>query len=347
MDARQLSIELKNNIIGHSYIFVATDRYVARAYLKQLQDAVSAGIAPDINVSSFSSKASKHEVQNALKTAPAFSDKRIVIIEGSEYDLQLREFLAEYPKNPEPASVLVLYAETFDKRLSLYRAFASHGKIVEFPRYDFYFIKKWVESKWKEHGLSANDAALSYFANAVGYTNKDSAIDFGYVANEAEKAAFFTWPGSKVTEAGLKKIIHDNTPPPSFGLSDAVLSCNPTEAAKQALALRNEKLPYQKAFGELARAMRNLVATNAGLAEGLSQPEISKVYNLHSYVVQKSVEALRKYKASDAKKALISIRNADFLSKSGYMSQEAALEALVTDLACKSFEFAQAVGDGY
>jgi DNA polymerase III delta subunit len=69
----------------------------------------------------------------------------------------------------------------------------------------------------------------------------------------------------------------------------------------------------------------------------MGQAAIAKEAGIHPYAVKKAIEAMRRYSAVDAKKALVCVQSADRLIKGGIMGPGEALDVLIVDLAGKYF----------
>ena len=156
---RNITADIKSGSFKPVYLLYGSEDYLK----KWLRDRLKKAIVPDgdtMNYSYFEGKApDSKEVAEIADTMPFFADRRLVVIENSQFfKTSADDMLVELVKNIPDTTVLVFIENEVDKRNRLYKAVKEKGYISELNEQSDNDIIKWVVGLLKRENRVMNDA---------------------------------------------------------------------------------------------------------------------------------------------------------------------------------------------
>lgn len=339
MDSSALNKELNMNIISPLYLFIVDDDYIANSYITLMKKKIGEEFI-QLNQNYFEAKKTNPgEVIAACNTLPVLSDKRLVVVRDKNifHHAALCGALIEYIKNPCQSTALIVYTNECDKRVSLYKSFLEHGKIVLFEKLKNEALEQWIKNAFNKRGLKIGRDALHYMIEAGDYNHKESEVDIGYYANEIEKLSLYEPTKKEISLESVKKAFSVNINEDIFKLSDAIIDGDISAAHKQIYKLTYNKTAPQVIIAAIARAVRNICICQSLYEKGKSEVSIAKECGLHPYVVKKSIAVKNRFNVSDGLKSLLVLAKIDVMLKTGLIDADSSLSLLACDIGTKTF----------
>src|SRR5690606_5912467 len=130
MEIKVLEAEIMRGNIHSTYLVVGADAPRRHQAVRLLEEALC---PPDVRewclVKVDGEEASGAEVRDLVSTPPFLGERRVVVVKDAE-KLADAEALVPYVEDPPGFSVLILAAESVDRRQRLLRAIEKHGLVL-------------------------------------------------------------------------------------------------------------------------------------------------------------------------------------------------------------------------
>ena len=154
------------------------------------------------------------------KEFPMMADYRLVIVREAQNVAKIEQ-MAEYAKNPQRKTVLVLCYKhkKLDGRTELFKAINKNGTIFESSKIYDNQLPAYIKDMVSEKKRSINDAAINLLANHIG-------IDLSRISNELDKLENIVPQGKEITIPIIEQYIGISKEYNIFELVSAVIARN-------------------------------------------------------------------------------------------------------------------------
>lgn len=121
------------------------------------------------------------QVISCARRYPMMADRQLVVLKEAQA-MKGIEALSVYCEQPLDSTVfvLVMHGAKLDKRLSLYKAFAKNGTVIDSPALRDYEIQGWILRYFSESGLDISPDAAALLGEYSG-------TDLSKIVSEADK----------------------------------------------------------------------------------------------------------------------------------------------------------------
>lgn len=320
---------LKNGELSPVYFFVGEEQYVLKSALKQLENTVVSDDLREVNLTVLSGGATGAEICTACETFPFLSEKRMVVLEESTFlatqgKSEGEELFLEYLDNPSESTVLVVCATSPDKRKRVYKALTKHT-VVEFDNLSDIELQKWIEKILRSFNIGIEPSALNFL---VEYADPRPEA----LITELEKLSAYKKEGT-VTQKDILTIVTPGNDYNIFKMIDAIMAKN-TKTALELLSglLMNKEEPIY-ILGAISKQYRQLLRIKTLVDEKTPRQEIISLLGLRDFIYKRLENVCAKTAVGKLKKAVDLCFKTDEGLKTGLMFDEAALHALVLQLA--------------
>jgi len=219
----QLSSDIKAGRIAPVYYFTGDDVYRKLETVKKIKQALS----PDeFNyVKEDASSCDMGGLLSLANTAPVFSSRRMIVLNNADkLKKNPMEALAGYVSSPMESTCFVILhndSKKAKKDKAIENSLAETCRIVGFDDLKGPSLSAWVEDKFKEHGLKAEQDALIALEDITG-------ADLCALDSEIEKLSLYVQDRADktLTQQDVLASIGFNKEENPFALSNAVLDCN-------------------------------------------------------------------------------------------------------------------------
>lgn len=274
------------------------------------------------------------------ETLPLMSQKRVVLIRGFKWvestksknlDEAEEKRLIQYLKNFPESCLLVLLAESVDKRKRLTKTITEAGSIYDFCELDERALKAFIEKKVKEAGKTIRSSVINELVSLSGYFHKETEYTLYHLDNDIKKAVAHA-DGQEVLLADISATVAGNLDTNVFALLDDL-----SKGRKQAAF---QMLHHLLLSGENEYLLLSLLCSHFELMLSVKEMEQARYtfaqmkehLGVHEFRIKKAVEFSQRFSLPWLRKILHKSYNVDQQIKSGFLSASLALELLMAQV---------------
>lgn len=271
------------------------------------------------------------------ETLPLMSQKKVVIIRGCKWvestrsknlDEAEEKRLLQYLKNFPDSCLLIILAESVDKRKRLTKTITEVGSIYDFAELDERSLKGFIEKKVKEAGKIIRPAAVNELISLSGYFHKETEYTLYHLDNDIKKAVAHA-DGEEILLADISATVAGNLDTNVFALMDALSKGRKQEAFQllHHLLISGENeyllLSLLCSHFELMLSVKEMGANRYAFAQMKEQLAV------HEFRIKKAIEFSQRFSLSWLRKVLHKSYDVDRQIKSGFLPASLALEMLM------------------
>ena len=266
------------------------------------------------------------DFKNEVQTVSMFADKKLIILEEAFVNQEFKEgFLKNFKKLTDSKDTIVFFeTKQILKSDSLFKFLKKYAQSQEFEFLEGRNLKNWAKKEFTGYQTEIAPEALDKLIDFVG-------SDLWQLSNEIKKLASYKIKG-KIRLEDVELLIRPKIEPEIFKTIDAIASKN----KKQALELIHKHLEKGNnplyLLSMINFQFRNLLIVKDLVEKYQSPYAISKIANLHPYIVKKSCPLSQKFKTDELKKIYQKIFQADLDIKTGKLLPQTALDLLITEI---------------
>lgn len=314
--------DIKMGQLKNVYLLYGTEDYLKRQYRDKLKHAL---VEPDdtMNFSAYEGKdINPKELIDLSETLPFFKEKRMILVENSDFFKNSCDDLAEYMNQVPESTCFVFVEEEVDKRSKLFKAASRAGSAVEFetPKEDM--LVRWILGRIQREGKKITQSVMQLFLSKTG-------SDMENIDKELEKLICYTLDKTEIAAADVEAICTGQTENKIFEMIDAISAKN----QKKALDLYYDLLALKEApmriLFLIARQFQNLLLIKSMSAKGYPAVSIAKTAGMPSFAVQKNLRQAGAFKINQLKEAIEDCGQAEEDVKTGRMADQLAVELLI------------------
>jgi len=278
-------------------------------------------------------KTNLKEINQTIKDESLFSEKKMLIVEYilENKDKEFLENFLDYlkkEKTSESQHAIVFFENDIDEKKllapakKLFKYLSKEKFAQEFKLMTPYQAKNWAKEYLNKYNKKIADNANNELIKNLG-TNLWS------LKNELHKLCHL----SKESEISLELVkdninleIHENI----FALTDSLGK----KDYKTALTLLNEQLQTEFSpeyvLAMIRRQFQQIIQAKIAQDKGKSANDIASEFNLHPFVAKKACAQARQFELNTIKEHLYEINEIEYLSKTGGLELETALEHFIS-----------------
>lgn len=322
---QQLLNDIKNDTYKPVYLLYGDEAYLRLQYKDRLKKAL-VNEDDTMNYSYYQGKdVHVPEVIDLSETMPFLADRRVIILENTDFVKNGNEELAEYISGGVNDTTVIIMVETsVDKRTKLYKTIDKQGRCVCFETQSDETLKKWILGRLKKENKQITGHTLDVFLETVG-------TDMYAISMELEKLLSYTMNRDVITEKDIEDVC-------CVRLANRIFDMIAKIGMKQgseALNMYHELLALKESpFGILAlivRQFNQMLQIEDLLAQRYSQKEIASRVGLSPYIVGKYIPQVKQFTAKEMRVILEKCAKTDYGIKSGHIEAELAVELLIIE----------------
>jgi len=313
------------------YVIAGAERYLANVLVAALRDAARANGIAELNEDKFSAgETSVEKVIAAARTLPMMAKKRFVIVRGadrweSDADVSPLDAIAEYAKDANDATCLVVVGERLDKRKRLVALARKEGFFVECLPLPARELPGFALNQAKIRGHAMDEDAAALVAELAG-------PELGPVVDAIERLSLFVGAKNAITEDAVAACVVRLRTGDAWQLVDAV-GRRDLGASLRLLAdiydPRDRGLPL---LGLLAWSLRQLARVQAEMDAGASADDAARRAGVPPFRVRDITSRARQIRSSETLRWLGVLAETDLALKGSKRPPDAVLEDMLTHL---------------
>ncbi len=267
----------------------------------------------------FADETEPGEIVSEAETLPFLSERRIVVVRRAERYIaeSACKPLLKYIGNPCEFALLLLVADSIDKRCKFYRACDAAGGVVSCPQLQDGEVKLWIREEVKLRDKKIESAAVDALFDRAGKR-------LGDVNNAIQVVCNFVGARTDIRGEDVEIACADVAEEQIWTLTDAIAASD-THAAVRAL---RDLLDMGMSEFQIMGSVNWMLKTAHAIA--VKSPGLSRVKN---YVVRKTTPLAHKLGPERIRRAFSLCMDTEILLRSTHVDRALALELLVVKLA--------------
>lgn len=311
--------DIKAGQLKQAYLLYGEERYLIRQYRDKLKRAL---VAEDdtMNYSAFEGEGINiKEIIDLAETLPFFSERRLILIEGSGLFKKPADELAEYLGGVPETTYFLFVEEEADKRSKMYKALTKMGKAVEFQTQTEETLSRWILGRFRKEGKNITQAAYQLFLSKTG-------TDMGNIDRELEKLICYTMDKETVEVEDVEAVTTEQISNKIFEMVDAIAMHQQKKALDLYYDLLALKEPPMRILYLISRQFRTLVTVKAMMNQGFGNKEIASKAGCPEWAVRKYQSQCRAFSVEQLKQAVRDGVEYEEAVKTGSMNDRLAVE---------------------
>ncbi len=344
---------IKSNEIGRLYLFYGIEEYLIRNYCGQIEKTIVSEDFKLLNKVILNGRISPAQIIENCRTAPVFSDRRLVIVKnsglfkggkkadgedkpgsgakkgkgsaGAKSGDEMADFLKDMPEHV----CLIFIEQEIDKRIKYVDLIEKNGLIVNFEYKKPDDMVGWVIKRLRE---MEHDADPRTAAMIVDYCEQG----MDDVLNELKKLCAYAGDRSQITADDVAKVCTRSVKSRIFDLTDAI-------AAKQtstAISILNDMVvlrePMPRVLFMITRQFRQLIQAKLLIRDGAGKGEIASFFKVPPFIADKLIRQARSFDMESLEGAAARGLELDIAVKTGNLDDRTAVELLIIGSAEKN-----------
>ncbi len=291
------------------YLFEGEDAYFRLRGLNLLKTAFVS--EPTLNFISFGGDVVVSELCSSLDAFPFMSEKRITAVSEFYPDKNELKVLKPYLENPSSDSVLVILNE---KKCEALKKF-DKVLFVDCNRQSADVLVAWIKSECKRNNVTIEPKACDLIVNYC-------LSDMSRIENETHKLIYYVGENGNVTVKDVEENVSQDTEYKIYEMTDYIGRGKYDQALKVVNDLLTKGEPEQKLLVSVYNYYRRLL--HVAISDKTYQ-ELAKDLGVQEFVVKKTAQQASMFKKRALKKAVDTLVQVDFDTKSGNLEQNQAL----------------------
>jgi len=324
---KEIQQDIKSGKFRRLYLFFGEERYLINHWREALISTACGD--SDANLSRIEGKAATADaIAENAEPAPFFADWRVVVIRDSGLFAAGRkdesDKVSEYLKDLPEWAIVIFDENSVDKRGKMYKTANSAGLIYDAATPKENELIRWIGNIFKDRKKAISPASAAMMIRQIG-------SNMALLHTEARKVCDFL--GERV-EVAPEDIVNICTKSTEAGIFDLLAAVGKKQTGA-AIGLYREMLAQKEAplmiLAMLARQFRFAIQCGY-LSASLNQKEIAARLALSPYAVREFVNLSRTMPQAAAIAALRQCLQTDYRIKTGQISDELALEILISNI---------------
>ncbi|MBQ9462996.1 MAG: DNA polymerase III subunit delta [Bacteroidales bacterium] len=332
--ARELVDDARNGIFRPVYLLMGDEPFYPELVCQAIIDNCVDEFGKDFNETiCYGADVTGEQVVTAARRFPMMADRQLVVVKEAQMMKSLED-IAIYCNEPLDSTVLVLmlHKASTDKRKALYKGVQKIGVVLDSPALRDYEVPRWIESYYREKGLSIDAEAAALLAESVG-------TDLSTIAAETEKMLKNLPEGAKsVSTADIEKNVGISRQFSIFELTKELSYRNSPKALKIAAHLGNAaRFNMPQAVSALYMHFNRILRYGALLARAAApsaEDKSAALAGVNPYFYREYDTAVRNYPLPRAQAVMSLLCEYDYLGKGGDGGAATPAE-LMTELTAK------------
>jgi DNA polymerase-3 subunit delta len=327
------------------YLLSGEDDFSFNQYLEEIKTGIGDRTTLEVNTSTLDGReVTLDQLRSVCETAPFFSEKRLVIVNGLLERFEPRrpsnrkaktarltdqredyKSFSGYIVNIPPSTTLVLVDGQLKSNNSLFKEIAAKAEVKIFPPLRDIKLRQWIQRRVTEEGGTISSPAIGLLARLVG-------SNLWTLASEINKLVMFA-SGRRIEEEDVDAITSSAQEASVFAMVDAIIALNTATAEQLLHQLLQRGVAPAQLLVMLTRQVRMMVQGKELKGQGKPANEVQNKLGLSSeFALRKTLEQADKYSWERLKEIYHRLLEADLSIKTGRYDGELALNILLAEL---------------
>lgn len=319
---KSLNEDLKTGQFNKVYLLYGEENYLKKQYKNKLHHAM----LPEDDTMNYSYYEGKgvnvKEIIDLAETMPFFAERRLIVLENTEFFKNATPEFAEYIKEMPDTTCLIFVENEVDKRGKMYKAVQAKGRAVELGRQDETMLIRWVAQSLKKDGKQIAESTIRHFLVKVG-------MDMENIQKEIEKLVCYAWERDVITIEDVEEICTTQITNQIFDMVNAVAAKQQKRALELYYNLLALKEPPMRILFLLTRQFKLLLEVKVLDKHGYSRKDIGTKTGLHPFVVEKYQQQAKTFSEMELRQILEESAEIETSVKTGNLTDVLGVELFI------------------
>ena len=323
--------DIENGKFKPVYLLFGEERFLVNLYRDKLVTALMKKTVPelegDMNFSHFTGTGTDIKaVEESVRTMPFFSERRLVLVEGSDWFKKQPDGIADLISDVPESTCLIFTELNVDKKTSAFHAVQKKGHAADFVMQSEEAVQNWILRNVDQNNKLITKGAVKTLLQSVG-------PDLAALSTELEKLYSYCLDKEAISKEDVEALVHVKATDHVFDMIDNMARKRPVEALKLYDDLLELRTPPAKILSLMERQFRILIAVKDLRPRGLSVRQMAERLGLNSFAVEKSISQSNQFSMEELKLLLKRTAEYDRQVKLSSLSDRMAVELVLVDIA--------------
>jgi DNA polymerase III subunit delta len=176
--------QVEKNIFFPIYLFYGNEQYIVEEIIRLIIDKCVDPALRQLNVEKYyCSETDSETIVTSALSIPMLSERKVIVVRDYE-KINDSKALRHYFEFPSQSTILILTANTIDKRKSIFSIVAKIGAVIKCENLKRPELIEWVKNKIHSYGKDISDTSIEMLFDLKGnslqevYTELDKVITF-------------------------------------------------------------------------------------------------------------------------------------------------------------------------
>lgn len=316
-----LNQDIKERTFKQMYLLCGDEPFLVNNYKKRLREAIAGDDTMNFNY--FEGKSPDvREIISLADTMPFFSERRLILIDGSGFFKGAPEELVNYlPQMPDTTCMIFCESEV-DKRNKLYKKVKDMGYVAELNKQNSDQLMKWAAGILAKDGKKITKQVMEYFLERTG-------DDMENIRTELEKLICYTMDREVITKEDVEAVGTVHVTNRIFDMVSAIVAGNTRKAMDLYEDLLTLKEPPMRILFLIARQFNQLLQVKELAAKGSDKSVIASKLKVPPFAAGKLMVQAKAFSREQILSYVQLCVESEEAVKTGRLSDRMAVELLI------------------
>lgn len=314
--------DIKEHSFKPVYLLYGEETFLKNSYKNKLKEAI---IGDDtMNFSYFEGKnLDVDELIRMADTMPFFSEKRMVLIEESNFFKSAADELVSYLPSMPDTTCLVFVESQVDKRNRMFKKVRELGYAAKLERQDTAQLAKWAAGLLTREGRKITGRTMELFLSKTG-------DDMEHIRMELEKLVSYTNGREVINDEDVETVCTVRVTNRIFDMVTAMVNRQTRKAMDLYEDLLALKEPPMRILFLIARQFNQLLQVKELMGKGMDKSAIASRLKLQPFVTGKIMPQAKQFSREQILSYVTLCVETEEAVKSGRLQDRLAVELLIT-----------------
>lgn len=269
------------------------------------------------------------EILGACRSLGLFAKRQAVVVRAAD-SVEKREadrtLLADYAKDPDPSTTLILVATKINGTLALVKRIKKTGEVLKFDSLKPWKVPDWLRGEARRIGHAMDRGTARLVADLAG-------TDLQRLRLIMDQLSLYVGPGNPIGMADAESLLVATRSHTVFELVDAVAERRVVHALQHLHAMMAHREPALRILAMLTRHFRLVWQAAELKANGATGPgAVQSALSVHEFVARKLWAQSERFHPDQLSRAYDQLYRTDVRLKSAGLDDATVMERLVLEL---------------
>ncbi len=316
-----LNQDLKNKTFKQIYLLYGDEPFLVSSYKKRLKEAI---VGEDtMNFNYFEGKnPDVKEIISLADTMPFFSERRLILIDGSGFFKGAQEELGSYLATMPETTCMIFCESEVDKRGKLYKKVKELGYAAELNKQESGELMRWAAGILSRDGKKITRQVMEYFLERTG-------DDMENIKTELEKLVCYAMDREVITKEDVDAVGTVHITNRIFEMVAAIVAGNTRRAMELYEDLLTLKEPPMRILFLIARQFNQLLQVKELANKGCDRKTIATKVKVPPFAAGKLMTQAKAFSRTQILSCVEMCVESEEAVKTGRLSDRLAVELLI------------------